>query len=288
MVIARVVTSHGLPIAVREHTEAGPGRETVVLVHGYPDEQRMWDPVVAALAPYDLHVVTYDVRGAGRSGVPERTADYRTELLVDDLAAVLDDVLPEGGRAHLVGHDWGSVQLWEAVTAERSHPGLRGRIASFTSISGPSLRHTGWLVRHPRGRELALLRQLGHSWYVGAFHVPVLPELFWRTFHRRIRRGHWGAGLGRDAVNGLNLYRANVMRKLPRRDGPLATVPVLVVQPTGDPFLTGVLNEELDRVCTDVRVVEVDAGHWVARTDPQLVADLVVDQVRHATPGSAR
>jgi pimeloyl-ACP methyl ester carboxylesterase len=288
----RQVTSHGVALAVVEHTEPGPGRPTVVLVHGYPDEQRMWEPVVAALAPYDLHVVTYDVRGAGRSGVPARTSDYRTELLVDDLAAVLDATLPEGARAHLVGHDWGSVQLWEAVTAEPSHPRLRGRIASFTSISGPSLRHTGRLVRRSRGRRLALLRQLRHSWYVGAFHVPAVPDLVWRRFHRRLGRalaareglgaGHWGAGLGHDAANGLNLYRANVGRELPRHHGPLASVPVLVVRPLRDRFLTGVLDEDLEHVCSDVRRAEIDAGHWVARTHPAVVADLVAGQVRHA------
>jgi len=44
--------------------------ETVVLVHGFPDDQTVWEPVVTAL-PDDWHVITYDVRGAGRSTQPE-------------------------------------------------------------------------------------------------------------------------------------------------------------------------------------------------------------------------
>ena len=38
----------------------------VLLVHGFPDDQRMWEPIVESLPP-EWHVVTYDVRGSGRS-----------------------------------------------------------------------------------------------------------------------------------------------------------------------------------------------------------------------------
>jgi pimeloyl-ACP methyl ester carboxylesterase len=89
-------------------------------------------------------------------------------------------------------------------------------------------------------------------------------------------------------VNGLNLYRANIPRRLtgsanPRSANPHTAVPVLVVRPTRDRFLTGVLNDELERICTDVRSVDVDAGHWVPRSHPGLVAELVREQIRHVT-----
>lgn len=284
------VPSAGLRLAVREHTAPGPGRPTVVLVHGFPDQQDMWDPVIEILAGRDLHLVTYDVRGAGASDVPERVEDYRTELLVDDLAAVLGAVLPDGGRAHLVGHDWGSIQLWDALAAEPRHPGLRGRIASFTSVSGPSLDHAAWLGDHARGRRLRLVRQLLHSWYVAFFHLPLVPELVWRLGHRPIgaalaRReglgpGHWGGALAHNGANGVNLYRANIVRRT-REPRTLSTdVPVLVVRPTRDDYVTGVLCEDLDQACSDVQVVDVDAGHWLPRTHPEVLADLVAEHVR--------
>src|SRR4051812_48604733 len=122
------VSSGALTLAVREHTPAGPGRPTVVLVHGYPDQQDTWDALVARLPLQDWHVVTYDVRGAGASDVPSSTADYRTERLVDDLVAVLDAVLADGERAHLVGHDRGSAPPWDAVAPGGTHPRPRGRV----------------------------------------------------------------------------------------------------------------------------------------------------------------
>jgi pimeloyl-ACP methyl ester carboxylesterase len=283
------VRSGDVTIAVREHSPAGPGRPTVVLVHGYPDQQDTWDALVARLPLDAWHVVTYDVRGAGSSEAPRRPAGYRTERLVDDLVVVLDAVLPDGTAAHLVGHDWGSVQLWDAVAAEATDERLRGRIATFTSISGPSLDHSAWVFQRRHGRRLAVLRQQLHSWYVGFFCLPLLPDLVWRRGHRRVGRlvaareglphGHWGPELGRNATNGLNLYRVNVFRRL-RRPGPLRTgVPVLVVHPTRDRFLTAVLTEDLDVPCTDVRVEHLDASHWVIVTQPERVAALVREHV---------
>ena len=284
------VRSAGVTLCVREHSPAGAGREHVVLVHGYPDRQDMWEPVVTRLDPDRLHVVTYDVRGAGRSEPPATTSGYRCELLVEDLAAVVGASVPDDERFHLVGHDWGSVQLWDAV-AEPQHGSLAGRIASFTSISGPSLDHLAHLYRNPAGRRGRLLKQSVRSWYVYAFHLPWLPEAVWSRRSRWLARlmaaldhraghGHWTSQLGADAANGLGLYRANVRRRM-RRPGRLHTdVPVLVVVPTRDKFLTDVTLEDLDRFCRDVRVVEVDAGHWVTRSHPQTVAELVTEHVR--------
>lgn len=287
MATTRLVPSTGLATCLVDHAPDATG-PTVVLVHGYPDRQEMWAPVVRLLVGQGLRVVTYDVRGAGRSGVPAGRSGYRCERLVDDLVAVLDAVLPTGEAAHLVGHDWGSIQLWDAVAAECTDPRLQGRVASFTSVSGPSLDHVGWLARHARGRRVAMLRQLAHSWYVGFFQVPVVPELVWRVGGPLLRRvatrlegtDHWGTELARDAAHGVNLYRANVPRRLraPRRLE--VRTPVLVVHPRGDRFLTGVLTEELERSCRAVRVVEVEAGHWFPRTHPEKLAELVVGHVR--------
>jgi pimeloyl-ACP methyl ester carboxylesterase len=259
----------------------------VVLVHGYPDRQEMWDPVVRLLVEAGLRVVTYDVRGAGRSETPTSRSGYRCERLVDDLVTVLDAVLPDGDTAHLVGHDWGSIQLWDAVAAERTDPRLHGRVASFTSVSGPSLDHAASVARRSRGRA-AMLRQLAHSWYVWLFQVPVLPELVWRVAGRPMRdlatrvegTDHWGPGMPRDAANGVGLYRANVPRRLLRPRPLRVRVPVLVVHPRHDRFVTGVLTEGLEEGCSEVRVVEVEAGHWFPRTHPEQLADLVLEHVR--------
>ena len=105
---------------------------TVVLLHGYPDTKEVWEEVAHRLAER-LHVVAYDMRGAGASSAPAGgSAAYDLERLVDDFVAVTDAVVP-GRAVHLVGHDWGSIAGWEMVTTPR----LDGRVRSFTSIAVP-------------------------------------------------------------------------------------------------------------------------------------------------------
>src|SRR5919112_4474679 len=89
-VTTQQVPSGDVSLAVREHSPSGPGRPTVVLVHGYPDQQDTWDTLVARLPLDDWHVVTYDVRGAGASDAPASRDDYVTDRLLDDLVVVLD------------------------------------------------------------------------------------------------------------------------------------------------------------------------------------------------------
>ncbi len=282
----RLAPSTDLRICLVEHSPDATG-PTVVLVHGYPDRQEMWDPVVRLLVEAGLRVVTYDVRGAGRSEAPSSRSGYRCERLVEDLAAVLDVVLPDGGAAHLVGHDGGSIQLWDAVAAERTDARLHGRVASFTSVSGPSLDHAAWVSRRSRDRR-AMLRQLASSWYVGLFQVPVLPELVWRVAGRPLRESatrlegtdHWGPEMPQDAAQGVGLYRANVPRRMLRPRPLHVDVPVLVVHPRHDRFVTRILTEGLEHGCPDVRVVEVEAGHWFPRTHPEQLAALVLEHVR--------
>ena len=60
----------------------------VVLVHGYPDNQEVWEPVIEHLVQ-DYYIVTYDVRGAGMSSVPLRTRAYALPQLSLDLESVV-------------------------------------------------------------------------------------------------------------------------------------------------------------------------------------------------------
>ena len=106
-----------------------------MLLHGYPDTQAVWAPVVERLAAR-FHVVTYDVRGAGGSSAPRGRAAYHLDRLADDFDAVCRAVAPER-PVHLVGHDWGGIQGWEFVT----RPRFAGRVTSFTTIAGPALGH---------------------------------------------------------------------------------------------------------------------------------------------------
>jgi pimeloyl-ACP methyl ester carboxylesterase len=263
---SQVTAPDGVRLAVHERG-AGP---TVVAVHGYPDDHSIWDRAAELLADR-FRVVAYDVRGAGTSDHPAATAAYRMTHLVDDLVAVLDAVSPDA-PVHLLGHDWGSCQCWAALTDAR----LAGRIATFTSISGPSLEYAAAWLRDLRGHPGDAARQLAHSSYVLAFQLPWLPELAIRAgLLERLAR-HRAARA--DQVAGLRLYRANRRGGL-RRPRPVPTgVRVQVLVPDRDPFITEPFATEPPRPwVADLTVHRVPGGHWVMRSRPQLVAGLVAD-----------
>ena len=277
----QMVASAGVHLNVRSSGLADGS--TVLLVHGFPDTQDVWGSVVPLLEPH-FHVVTYDVRGAGGSSAPDSRKGYRMNRLVDDIAAVIERVRPDGGPVHLVGHDLGATQLWGAVAREGTDARLSGRIASFTSISCPSLELAGHFISSGlRNREFGkLVKQASRSWYVLMFQFPFLPEFAFRRFGCRIRQSltrrqhlegsaHWAETFAADGGNGVNLYRANGLEF----SRSTTKIPVQVIVPTKDTFLIPALYDDVGEFATDVRRIDIVAGHWVIRTHPGIVAEKV-------------
>ncbi|MEU9381925.1 SDR family oxidoreductase, partial [Streptomyces sp. NPDC048279] len=279
----RMVHTGGIDLCVAELGD--PTQPTVVLVHGYPDSKEVWSEVAPRLAER-FHVVLYDVRGHGRSTAPRPLrGGFTLAKLTDDFLAVIDTVSPDR-PVHLVGHDWGSVQSWEFATVGRTE----GRIASFTSMSGPSLDHFGhWInarLKRPTPRRVGqLLGQGAKSWYVYLLHTPVVPELAWRGPLGRawpgiLRRaenlpaGDYPTGsLRSDAAHGAWLYRDNVRPRLrrPRQDA-YAHAPVQLITPLGDAFLSERLYDDLERWAPRLTRRTLPDKHWIPRTRPEQVA----------------
>ncbi|WP_406094691.1 SDR family oxidoreductase [Streptomyces sp. NBC_01013] len=282
----RRVATGGIDLCVVELGDAA--QPTIVLVHGYPDSKEVWTQVARLLAQ-EWHVVLYDVRGHGSSTPPvPLRGGFTLEKLTDDFLAVVDAVSPDR-PVHVVGHDWGSVQAWEFATVSRTE----GRIASFTSMSGPSLDHFGhWIkqrMSRPTPRRVGqLLGQGAKSWYVYLLHTPVLPELAWRgplgklwpRILERLERVPPGdyptPSLADDAAHGAWLYRDNVRSRLrrPRADA-FAHVPVQLITPTGDIFLSEQLYDGLDAWVPQLTRRSLPAKHWVPRTRPDQLASWI-------------
>lgn len=291
----RITSTDGLTLTA--HEAGDPTGPTVVCIHGYPDNSAIWDGVVAELAPR-YRMVTYDVRGAGDSDAPTSRSGYRLDQLAADLRAVIDAVSPDR-PVHVLAHDWGSIQGWHALTDER----LAGRIASFTSISGPDLDHAGAWMRsalRPGGARLRdVIRQLLESNYILLFNLPVLPELLCRTGVLRrlvaassmIGRGSAPAGPQprpalADQLNGLQLYRANMFRRLGRPRPRRTTVPVQVIAPTLDLFASPALQFGAPRRwAADLRTRSVAGGHWIVTTRPAVIARMASELVDHVDGG---
>lgn len=83
------------------------GGPAVLLLHGYPETQRMWDRVLPELAR-DHTVVTIDLRGYGSSDRPTDDDDHSTyskRVMARDAIAALDHL--DIDQVDVVGHDRG-------------------------------------------------------------------------------------------------------------------------------------------------------------------------------------
>ena len=162
------------------------------------------------------------------------------------------------------------------------------RVHSLTVLSTP----------HPTAtvRSLTHSSQVLRSWYMAAFQLPRLPErLLLADDAARLREGLVRTGLDParaeryarrlqepGALTGaLAWYRA---LPLDRGLGARAVrVPTTLVQGREDPFITQTaFRETAHDVHGRLRLVRLDAGHWLPEQEPGRVVDVVLSTVRRA------
>lgn len=286
-------TVHSGRVKLAAYSRGNPDNTPIVLVHGYPDDSTTWDAVAERLAQ-QYFVVTYDVRGAGNSDRPQRVRDYSLDKLSDDLVAVMDHVVP-GRAVHLVGHDWGSIQTWESVTA--SH--LQYRILSYTTLSGPCLDHAGfWMRDRLLSSDPAKLRkavkQLGSSWYIMMFQLPVLAPTVWRLAGQRLHKQIATVenvpfeprenGV-KDGIFGVNLYRANFMKSLLKPRERYTGKPVQLIVLKKDNYVGEQLFEDIVVWARNTWRRDVQAGHWTLLAEGERLAGWISDFVTQVDGG---
>ena len=289
----QVVASDGVRVPVwLQGPERGP---TIVLVHGFLDDHTVWNPVADLLAT-EFRVASFDVRGSGQADRPRRVVAYRLDQLAADLERVVDAVSP-GRPVHVVAHDWGSVQAWHAIT----RPGASARLASLTSISGGCLDHVpSWVAARVKDGPTGW-RALGSMWkspfYMGLLQVPGLGQLVCRSglvdfairWSERFVQPSNSAQLAdqRALVNAaaVRIYAANLLPRL-LRPRPLPTdVPVNVLVPRRDVFVTAATATVSMAWAKHLTIQTIPGGHWVAVQRPSDVAGCVRTFVRDIDHG---
>ncbi|WP_406237488.1 SDR family oxidoreductase [Nocardia sp. NBC_01009] len=296
-VTERIVRSGEFDIAVYEYGD--PSAQTIVLVHGWPDTHHLWDAVVPLLAGR-FHVVAYDTRGHGRSTRTRRTEDYRLDALATDFFAVTDAVSPDR-PVHVLAHDWGSVQVWEAVC----EPQAAERVASFTSVSGPNLDHIGkWMrdrLSRPTPRNVwQPFSQLLSSAYTFFFMTPGLPRA---TFGLLGTEQRWqrvvsimnetptsnitlGPTFRKDIVDGLLIYRANIVQRMLAPRERHTEVPVQLIVAGRDVAVRPAGFDDEPKWTSRLWRRDIPAGHWMPFSHPELLATATTELIDTLNGGS--
>lgn len=282
-------------VQIAVYEQGDPGRATLVLVHGWPDSHVLWDGIAPLLAER-FRIVRYDNRGVGKSTVPKCVSSYRMSAYADDFEAVVAAVSP-GEPVHVLAHDWGSAAVWEYL----ARPGADGRVASFTSISGPSIDHLnrfiiGSLMRPWRPRRFVhALSQFLSFAYMGFLSIPGVAPLAVRGFVADalrqillVRDGipreqlHHSATYKDDAAKGVKVYGANYLRSMkPGRRDHHVDVPVQLIVNVRDPFVRPYVYDDTKHWVARLWRRDIRAGHWSPMSHPQPIARSVEQLVSY-------
>jgi len=286
--LQRIALPTGVELDVA--TAGDSAAPAIVLLHGFPESHRTWRHQIPELAKTHF-VIAPDQRGFARSSKPEGAENYTPDKTVGDLIALADHFGKD--RFVLVGHDWGGAIAWMAAL---QHP---NRVERLIIVNAP----------HPFVFQKSLfddMEQRAASQYIRLFRNPGLEAqleamglgtFFDTTFARHADPAllaperdayldEWSQPGAMTAM--LNWYRASAivvpgMDETPERpaflDGPFPSLqmPVLVIWGMGDTALLPVQLEGLGQLVPDLKVVKVDAGHFVPWENPAAVNATIRD-----------
>lgn len=228
-----------------------PGGLPLLLSHGFSATAAMWEPNLPALAAART-VITWDMRGHGRSASPADPEQYSESATVADMAAVLDAA--GAGRAVIGGLSLGgymSLAFWLA------HP--ERTAALVLCDTGPGYRRD-----EPRqqwnDRALATAARFERD---GLGAMSGSPET-------RVAGHQSAAGLAHAARGMLAQRDGRVITALPDID-----VPVLVIVGDRDEPFLGAASYMTAKIPDATLAVIPDAGHASNIDQPALFDEAV-------------
>jgi pimeloyl-ACP methyl ester carboxylesterase len=130
---------------VRIHYQDSGQGPAILLSHGYSATSQMWTGQVRALQS-DYRVITWDLRGHGKSDSPEALTDYSAKVAVDDMEAILRSCQVE--RAVIGGLSLGG---FLSLAFHLAHPERVRALMLFDT--GPGYRNPKARDRWNRGAE---------------------------------------------------------------------------------------------------------------------------------------
>lgn len=266
-------------------TAGEPGKPLVLMLHGFPQTSHSWRYQLEPLADTGFFAVAPNQRGYSPGARPAGIEAYATANLLDDALTMIDEL--GGGRAHVVGHDWGGQLSWLLAA---HHP---ERVVSLTVLSRP---HPQAFLRSMKEDKAQSERSKHHR----AFQNPDSAKLLLEDDARRLR-GLFGGQfvpaadqdaylsvLGEEAAldAAINWYRAPVLAGGDQPLAPAATpniqVPTLFIWGDADATVGRLAAEATaDYIDGSYKFVELaGVGHFVTDQAGERVTELLLEHIR--------
>jgi pimeloyl-ACP methyl ester carboxylesterase len=248
----------------------------LLLLHGFPDTARAWDPVMAPLAAAGYTVVAPYLRGYAPSEIPP--ADTTVEDLGHDVIALIDAF--DAKTAVVVGHDWGGAAAYAAAALAPE------RIGRLVAVALP----------HPAGFKPKLTDYWPARHFI-TFKSGSAPAKFVANDFHGLRAIYkrWSPEWemteddlldsirclsNRDSLQAVfGYYRAAERKPSPlmRRKIDLPTVAFAGHSDGVVPLRA--YREAATRFTGEYRVVELPGGHFPHREDPELFTSKLLEEL---------
>eukprot|EP01124_Arcella_intermedia_P015365 TRINITY_DN21868_c0_g1_i1.p1 TRINITY_DN21868_c0_g1~~TRINITY_DN21868_c0_g1_i1.p1 ORF type:complete len:313 (+),score=20.53 TRINITY_DN21868_c0_g1_i1:62-1000(+) len=266
-----------------------PSKDTLLLMHGFPEGSSAWLELVPFLAD-QYNLVMPDQRGFNTSWKSSSVLDYTQDKLVSDVAAFAHYYSPNK-KVHLFGHDWGGIVAW--LSASRT-PSL---FSSLTILNSPHPNVFESLLRSD-ARQQALSSYIinfvnnpSMAQILQANDFGLLKAFFANETWFASRMGNYVSCWSQpgELESTLSWYRANFNLNGPSFGANLTTtfppnsvvtIPTLVVWGSNDPAFA--LPENLMLLAPYVRNLTVHmlpASHWIEHAFAKDVAALFKEWV---------
>jgi len=282
---------------VRLHYVGAGTGPLILFLHGFPEFWYAWKNQLTDFGS-DHHAVALDMRGFNLSDKPADVAQYRLDILVEDIRAVAAH-LSLDKKFVLVGHDWGGFVAWafaaahpqaleKLVIINAPHPAVFARLLT----SDPAQQKASEYMEIFRSAQAELILSannfdvLANKVMVFGSQNGLLPEdkpAYLKAWSQP------GALTG-----GLNYYRANRLSTSPLADAAHASsfavnVPTLVIWGEKDPAM---LPQNLDGLAEFVPQLTVkripDASHWLVHRQSAEVTAYIREFLRTAQRDAAK
>ena len=275
----REIDANGLTFRAREQGSGTP----VLLLHGFPETSRMWEPLMERLAGEGFHCLAPDQRGYSPGARPSDASAYTYTHFADEVFALMDAMGWE--RAHLIGHDWGAAAGWAAVGTKPE------RVQSWTAMAVPHLEAFGTAIREnpeqqKKSSYIQLFLQAGTAEDAFSENNYFMLRSLYQATHSPEEIDEYISVLSQEGAltAALNWYRGSQGLRPDRDDGspwgPVAT-PTLHLWGRNDMAI----GRDATLACRDYmtgpyELLELDCGHWIVQEALDEIVEPIVAHLK--------
>ena len=260
---------------VKMHYLAAGHGPTVILLHGYTQTSRMWQPIIPLLAE-KFSVIAPDLPGIGDSAIPANGLDMKSAA--STIHALAKSLGVE--KARVVGHDIGLMVAYayaaqfpseteKLVVMDAFLPGVAGWEDVYNN---PGIWHFRFNGETPealvRGRERIYFEHFWNNFAADKTRsLPEADRAAYAAAYARPGRMHAGWAYFVSFQQAAKDFAELSKTKL--------TMPVLAIG--GEKANGTVLGEQMKLVATNATMVVLkDTGHWVLEERPKETTDALL------------